>query len=59
MALSLRFSGEDKDMTFVELEQFVKQARDGGVEGDRNIYAELSTSGKIKELTVKLGEDDD
>lgn len=59
MALSLRFSGEDKDMTFEELEAFVKKARAGGVQGDRNVYAELSTSGKIKELTVKLGEDDD
>ncbi len=56
MALSLTFSGEGKDMTFDELEEFVKQAREGNVQGDRNVYAELSTSGKIKELKVRLGE---
>jgi hypothetical protein len=58
MALSLQFSGEGKDMTFEELEAFVKQARAGGVEDGRHVYAELSTSGKIKELTVSLGDDD-
>lgn len=56
MALSLNFTGEGKDMTFDELEEFVKQAREGNVQGDRNVYAELSTSGKIKELKVRLGE---
>lgn len=56
MALSLTFSGEGKDMTFDELEEFVKQAREGNVQGDRNVYAELSTSGKVKELKVRLGE---
>lgn len=56
MALSLTFSGDGKDMTFDELEEFVKQAREGNVQGDRNVYAELSTSGKIKELKVRLGE---
>ncbi|MFF5642976.1 hypothetical protein [[Kitasatospora] papulosa] len=45
-------------MTFEELEAFVKQARAGGVEDGRHVYAELSTSGKIKELTVSLGDDD-
>ncbi|MEI5032428.1 hypothetical protein RB201_04305 [Streptomyces sp. S1A(2023)] len=43
-------------MTFDELEEFVKQAREGNVQGDRNVYAELSTSGKVKELKVRLGE---
>ncbi|MCD9904365.1 hypothetical protein LUR56_38605 [Streptomyces sp. MT29] len=59
MALSLTFSGEGKDMTFDELEEFVKQARKGNVQGDRNVYAELSTSGKVKELKVQLGEGGD
>ncbi|MCX4450675.1 hypothetical protein [Streptomyces sp. NBC_01789] len=59
MGLSLRFTGEDKDMTLDELAEFVKKARAGGADGDQNIYAELSTSGKIKVVTVSLGEDDD
>lgn len=59
MGLSLRFTGEDKDMTLDELAEFVEKARAGGADGDSNVYAELSTSGKVKVLTVTLGEDDD
>jgi hypothetical protein len=58
MALELRFVGEEKDMTFDELAKFVEQARSNGVDGTRNIYAELSTSGKVKVLIVSLGGDD-
>jgi hypothetical protein len=58
MALELRYSGEDKDMTFDELAAFVEQARSNGVDGSRNVYAELSTSGKVKVLIVSLGDDD-
>ncbi|RPK56202.1 hypothetical protein EES43_24480 [Streptomyces sp. ADI96-02] len=46
-------------MTFDELEEFVRQAREGGVQGDRNVYAELSSSGKVKEMRVRLGEEGD
>jgi hypothetical protein len=59
MALELRFTGEDKDMTFDELAAFVEQARSNGIDGSRNVRAELSTSGKIKVLTVSLGTEDD
>lgn len=59
MGLSLRFTGEDKDMTLDELAEFVEKARAGGADGDRNVYAELSTSGKVKVITVLLGEDDE
>lgn len=58
MALELRFTGEDKDMTFDELEAFVQKARANEVDGNRNVYAELSTSGKVKVLIVNLGDDD-
>ncbi|MDQ0797663.1 hypothetical protein [Streptomyces sp. B1I3] len=58
MALNLKYSGEGKDMTFEELEAFVKQAKASGVQNDRNVYAELSTSGKIKELSVKVDDGD-
>jgi hypothetical protein len=53
MALELRYSGEDKDMTFDELAAFVEQARSNGVDGSRNVYAELSTSGKVKVLNSR------
>lgn len=58
MALELRFTGEDKDMTFDELEAFVQKARANEVDGSRNVYAELSTSGKVKVLIVNLGDDE-
>ncbi|MGW1267550.1 hypothetical protein [Streptomyces sp. NPDC002491] len=45
-------------MTLDELAQFVDDARKAGVPGDRNIRAELSYSGKIKEVEITLSEDD-
>lgn len=59
MPAALRFTGEDKDMTLDELGEFVQQARRAGVPGDNPVRAELSTSGKIKEVQVALDEDDD
>ena len=46
-------------MTLDELAAFVEDARKAGVPGDRNLHAELSTSGKIKAVEVPLREDDD
>ncbi|MGW0869929.1 hypothetical protein ACWD3Z_05485 [Streptomyces sp. NPDC002740] len=58
MPTSLRATGEAKDMTLDELAQFVDDARKAGIPGDRNIRAELSYSGKIKEVEIGLTEDD-
>lgn len=54
MPAALRFVGEDKDLTLDELTAFVKAAVRAGVSGDSPIRAELSTSGKIKEVEVPL-----
>lgn len=59
MPAALRFTGEDKDMTLDELAEFIKAARKAGVPGDNPVRAELSTSGKIKEVEVAVDEDDD
>lgn len=59
MPATLRFTGEDKDLTLDELRRFVDDARKAGVPGSNPIRAELSTSGKIKEVEVALDEDDD
>lgn len=59
MPAALKFTGEDKDLTLDELAQFVENARKAGAPGDNPIRAELSTSGKIKEVEVALVEDDD
>jgi len=59
MPAAVRFTGEDKDMTLDELAEFVKKARRAGAPGDNPVHAELSTSGKIKEVQVALDEDDD
>jgi hypothetical protein len=59
MPASFTFHGDDKDMTLDELGDFVKQARRAGVPGDNPVRAELSTSGKIKEVEVAFDEDDD
>lgn len=58
MPAALRFTGEDKDLTFDELAAFVEAARKAGVPGDNPVRAELSTSGKIKEVEVAFGQDD-
>lgn len=44
-------------MTFDELAAFVEKARSNGVDGTRNVYAETSTSGKVKVLIVNLGDE--
>jgi hypothetical protein len=59
MPAALRFTGEEKDLTLDELAQFVDAARKSGVPGDNPIRAELSTSGKIKEVEIALTEEDD
>lgn len=59
MPAALKFTGADKDMTLDELAAFVDAARKAGVPGDNPIRAELSTSGKIKEVETALDEDDD
>lgn len=59
MPAALKFTGEDKDLTLDELVAFVDAARKAGVPGDNPIRAELSTSGKIKEVEILLDEDED
>jgi hypothetical protein len=59
MPAALKFTGEEKDLTLDELRQFVDDARKAGVPGSNPIRAELSTSGKIKEVEIRLVEDDD
>ncbi|MFE0727932.1 hypothetical protein ACFW2X_06710 [Streptomyces antibioticus] len=59
MPTTLRATGAAKDMTLDEIAQFVEDARKAGVPGDRHVRAELSMSGKIKELAVALSPDGD
>lgn len=59
MPTVIRATGEAKDMTLDEIAQFVEDVRKAGVPGNRPIRAELSTSGKIKEVEVALDEDED
>jgi hypothetical protein len=59
MPAALKFTGEEKDLTLDELAQFVDDAKRAGVPGGNPIRAELSTSGKIKEVEIRLTEDDD
>ncbi|QJT04370.1 hypothetical protein G9272_32145 [Streptomyces asoensis] len=59
MPAALRFTGEDKDLTLDELAEFVENARKVGAPGSNPVRAELSTSGKIKQVEVAVGEDDD
>lgn len=59
MPATLKFTGEEKDLTLDELAAFVDRARKASVPGDNPIRAELSTSGKIKEVEVRLDEDDE
>ncbi|MEO3753591.1 hypothetical protein [Streptomyces sp. B6B3] len=57
MPQMLKVSGESKDMTLDEIEKFVKCARGAEVPGDWPVYAEVSTSGKIKQLEISLGDE--
>lgn len=58
MPAALRFTGEDKDMTLEELAAFVEAARRAGVPKTNPVRAELSMSGKIKEVEVAVDADD-
>ncbi|MEU6376792.1 hypothetical protein [Streptomyces sp. NPDC046909] len=59
MPAALKFTGEDKDLTLDELAAFVEAARKAGAPSDNPVRAELSTSGKIKQVEIALGEDAD
>lgn len=59
MPATLKFTGEEKDLTLDELAEFVAAARKAGVQGGNPVRAELSTSGKIKQVEVAFDEDDD
>ncbi|MFJ5638665.1 hypothetical protein [Streptomyces sp. NPDC093223] len=59
MPTVIRATGEAKDMTFDELAAFVEEVRKAGVPGDRPVRADVSYSGKIKEVVVALGDDDE
>ncbi|MFF0128072.1 hypothetical protein ACFYTG_20495 [Streptomyces mirabilis] len=54
MPATLKFTGEDNDMTLDELDEFVK----AGVPGGNPVRAELSMSRKIKEVEIAITEDD-
>ncbi|MER6609835.1 hypothetical protein ABT282_28920 [Streptomyces sp. NPDC000927] len=43
-------------MTLDELEEAIQHARKAGAEGTCYVYAVLSTSGKIKEVGVNVGD---
>jgi hypothetical protein len=57
MPATLRFTGEDKDLTLDELAAFVDSAKKAGAPGSNPIRADLSTSGKVKQVEVALVED--
>jgi hypothetical protein len=57
MPTTIRFTGDDKDLTLDELGAFVKSARQAGVPGDNPVRADLSTSGKIAAVEVLLDDD--
>ena len=58
MPASIRFTGDDEDMTLDELTAFVKAARDAGVPGDNPVRARLSVGDrKISVVEVLLGVD--
>ncbi|MDX3294631.1 hypothetical protein PV569_13035 [Streptomyces scabiei] len=59
MPAALTFTGEDKDLTLDELVAFVEAAKKAGAPGANPLRAELSTSGKIKQIQIGLHEDDD
>ncbi|MEU8555949.1 hypothetical protein AB0C80_18435 [Streptomyces anthocyanicus] len=58
MPAALTFTGEDKDLTLDELAAFVDAAKKAGVPGRNPIRAELSTTGKIKQIAAALSDDD-
>ncbi|MEI5102302.1 hypothetical protein RB200_32150 [Streptomyces sp. PmtG] len=54
MPRTLRLTGKYKNITLDELEDFIDSARQAGVRGDEYITAEVSSSGKIKEIEIEL-----
>ncbi|WP_154074000.1 hypothetical protein [Streptomyces sp. TM32] len=54
MPRTLKLTGKWKNITFEELEEFVRAARDASVHHHTEITAEVSSSGKIKELEIEL-----
>ncbi|GAA1931933.1 hypothetical protein GCM10009837_67040 [Streptomyces durmitorensis] len=59
MPSRIKFSGAEKDITLDELEDAIHHARNAGAKGTSYVYAVLSTSGKIKEVGVDIGDDTD
>ncbi len=57
MPAMLTFTGKDKNLTLDELAAFVDAAKKAGVPGDNPIRAELSTTGKIKQVETALDTD--
>ncbi|MEW2451212.1 hypothetical protein AB0896_27265 [Streptomyces parvulus] len=57
MPAALTFTGDDKDLTLDELAAFVDAAKKAGVPGSNPIRAELSTTGKIKQVAATLTDD--
>ncbi|MCY0946546.1 hypothetical protein [Streptomyces antarcticus] len=55
----ISFSGADKDMTLDELEDALKSAIEVGARGHRYVYAELSSSGKVKQIRFDVGNEDE
>ena len=49
-----RVNGTEKDMTLGELERFLRAARSIGVRDDQVVYADVSTTGKVQELSTEL-----
>ncbi|MFD7884078.1 hypothetical protein ACFV3N_16765 [Streptomyces bauhiniae] len=58
MPTMLRAVGAEKDLTLDELHHFVTAAREAGVPGDNVVRAEVSTTGKIKEVETSFSRDD-
>ncbi|MFF1947695.1 hypothetical protein [Kitasatospora herbaricolor] len=50
----VKYTGNEKNMTFAELEKFVASARKAGAVDDATITALLSSSGKLKEIEVEI-----
>ncbi|MBE4791000.1 hypothetical protein [Streptomyces caniscabiei] len=59
MPAAITFTGEDKDLTLDELAAFLEAAKKAGAPGTNPLRAELSTSGKIKQIQIALNEDND
>lgn len=59
MPATLKFTGEDKDLTLDELAEFVDAARKAGAPGTNPIRAEISTTGKIKQVETAVAPDHD